>query len=188
VKDIYIFRHGETDGNKARLWLGSGIDMPLNETGRAQARELAEKMKDIRLDAVFSSPLIRAFETAKIIADGRKIPVIKDSRLSEISCGILEGRPQSESSPEIVERYYADDLNFQFPGGDMTKLDCVNRFLSFAKGLEGTDYNSVGAATHGGVIGGLFRYLGKPLNKSVPQGVFFHYRLIDGKLISAEQF
>ena len=74
-KDFYLFRHGQTDMNAAGRWQGRGIDLPLNETGREQARELAAALTPAALEVVFSSPLKRAVQTAQIVAEILRIPV-----------------------------------------------------------------------------------------------------------------
>ena len=61
--ELYIVRHGKTDWNKECRFQGAK-DIPLNEEGRAAAEKLHERLKDIHFDAVFSSPLSRAYETA----------------------------------------------------------------------------------------------------------------------------
>ena len=63
---IYIVRHGETDWNILKKLTGQ-TDIPLNLNGIKQAKEVREKLKNIKFDYVFSSPLKRAYETAKII-------------------------------------------------------------------------------------------------------------------------
>ena len=63
---LWITRHGQTDYNKMRIMQGA-INIPLNETGRAQAEEVRDKLKGISFDAVIASPMDRAVETASII-------------------------------------------------------------------------------------------------------------------------
>ena len=65
---IYVTRHGQTDLNAKKLMQGRS-DIPLNDTGRAQARAAREKLGNIKFDAVYSSPLCRAVETASIIGN-----------------------------------------------------------------------------------------------------------------------
>ena len=67
---VYIIRHGETDWNKDRLLQGD-VDIPLNETGRKQALEVRELLKNKTIDLCVSSPLSRTYETAEIIVDNK---------------------------------------------------------------------------------------------------------------------
>ena len=89
---IYIVRHGQTDWNKLGKNQGQ-TDIPLNETGINQAYELKEVLKDYNFDLVFSSPLKRALETARIVVGDK---VITDDRLKERGNGILEGKTHDE--------------------------------------------------------------------------------------------
>ena len=88
---IYLFRHGETDWNKARRLQGQS-NIPLNPFGRELAMKTAEALQDISFDRAFSSPLSRAVETAQILLGDTQIPVITDHRLLEINFGDCEGR------------------------------------------------------------------------------------------------
>ena len=73
---LYIVRHGETDWNKARKIQGQS-DIPLNAFGRHLARETAKGLADVHFDLCFTSPLSRAKETARIILEGRDVPIIE---------------------------------------------------------------------------------------------------------------
>ena len=86
---IYIARHGQTDWNSQHRAQGRS-DIPLNETGRAQAETLRDNIKDIKFTAVYASPLKRAAETARI-ATGNEYDIIYDDRLMERSFGDFEG-------------------------------------------------------------------------------------------------
>ena len=86
---IYIVRHGETDWNKEHRIQGH-VDIPLNDQGKLDAKKAKDKLKKVKFDVVFSSPLSRAYETAKIITDNE---IIIDKRLMEplkdVTTGIL---------------------------------------------------------------------------------------------------
>lgn len=89
---IYLVRHGQTDWNLEGRYQGR-IDIELNSKGREQASEIKEKLKEIKFDKVFSSPLKRALETAQIITDD---DIEIDERLIERCNGELEGKLKSE--------------------------------------------------------------------------------------------
>ena len=89
---IYIVRHGQTDWNKLGRIQGHA-DIELNKLGEDQALIVKEKLKGVKFDKVFSSPLKRAFRTAQIICDRE---IVADNRLKERCNGELEGKIKSE--------------------------------------------------------------------------------------------
>ena len=99
---IYIIRHGKTELNKAKVLQGRS-DFPLNEEGIRQAEEAAARLGDVRFAHVYSSPLIRAVQTAEIIAPQIK-PVI-DERLIEMDYGPYEGTDLTHLS--FLQRFYS---------------------------------------------------------------------------------
>lgn len=88
--EIYLFRHGETEWNKARRLQGHS-DIPLNGFGRELAVETAKALAGVSFDRAFSSPLKRAYETAEILLAGRDVPLETDERLMEMGFGESEG-------------------------------------------------------------------------------------------------
>jgi broad specificity phosphatase PhoE len=88
---VILVRHGETEWNKVHRLQGGNSDTPLNEMGKQQAENLANRLKSERIQAVYSSPLQRAFQTAQAIAryHGREIRLL--SSFKEIQVGELEG-------------------------------------------------------------------------------------------------
>jgi broad specificity phosphatase PhoE len=97
---LLLARHGETDWNREGRWQG-WADPPLNDTGRAQARTLAEQLRATPFDAVYSSDLRRALETAEILAAPHGVPVGVDRDLREIDVGSWSGLTRAE----IAERF-----------------------------------------------------------------------------------
>lgn len=92
---IYFVRHGQTEYNLKKLYMGS-LDIPLNSTGVSQAEKFAIIARDLNIDLIVSSDLIRAKETAQIISNYIKKPVIYNNLLRERSLGKLEGRPKEK--------------------------------------------------------------------------------------------
>lgn len=88
--ELYIFRHGRTVWNAAGKIQGS-TDIELTEEGRQMAEETAKNIENIHFDAIYSSPLKRAYETACILKGNRQMEVVKDDRLRELNFGVLEG-------------------------------------------------------------------------------------------------
>lgn len=89
-------RHGETEWNHAHRIQGGGSDVPLSAEGRSQALALAYRLGGATLDGVYSSPLSRALETARLVAWPHGLEVVVDERLREINAGTLEGVSNSE--------------------------------------------------------------------------------------------
>ncbi|MCQ2490854.1 MAG: histidine phosphatase family protein [Ruminococcus sp.] len=91
---IYSARHGQTEYNRLDLILGI-TDIPLNETGTAQAEALAEKVTELGdVDVIIASPMLRAQSTAKAVAEKCSLSVVTDERLREWDYGEFEGKPR----------------------------------------------------------------------------------------------
>jgi broad specificity phosphatase PhoE len=101
---LLLVRHGETDWNVGNRFQGHA-DPPLNETGRTQARELAAALSDRSFDAVFTSPLRRAHETAEIIAASHGLQPIPVEALREVDVGEWEGLTREEIERRFPEQY-----------------------------------------------------------------------------------
>jgi probable phosphoglycerate mutase len=107
VTTLLLVRHGETDWNRERRWQGHA-DRPLNERGRQQARALAAELADRPIDAVYSSDLLRARETAEIVAADLGLAVYIDPGLREVDVGSWSGLSHSEietNDPEGFRRW-----------------------------------------------------------------------------------
>jgi broad specificity phosphatase PhoE len=143
--NLYLARHTETNYNVAGLSNSkSEIDVHLTEKGRNQAKNLAELLRDIPLDVVFTSQLARTFETAKYIIEGRNTPLIKDDRLNDLNMG-FEGK--------AVDEYHAalhgvtDKWAAKFNDGESMNdlLERVDDYLEYLKTLT---YPSVLIISH----------------------------------------
>jgi broad specificity phosphatase PhoE len=100
VTTVHLARHGESDWNAAGRWQGHA-DRPLTEIGRRQAEELAERLAAVRLDAVYSSDLRRARETAEPVAARHGLEVQALPSLREVDVGAWSGL----SRPEVEQRF-----------------------------------------------------------------------------------
>lgn len=103
--DIYIVRHGETVWNAQKLLQGS-TDIELSEKGRALAGETGKNLEEVHFDKIYSSPLIRAYETACLIRGHRNIPIIRDERLRELCFGINEGKDFSKLLSDTGDAFH----------------------------------------------------------------------------------
>lgn len=151
---IYIVRHGQTELNSRQVLQGRS-DHPLNEAGVRQAREAAEKLRGIAFDAVYSSPLIRAIQTAQIIAPALE-PVI-DERLIEMEYGPYEGLGLGNLPPEVLT-FFSDFVHNPAPDG-MEQLSSVveraGEFLTDCAKARGT----ILVSTHAIAMKGILEYL-----------------------------
>lgn len=103
--EIYIVRHGQTIWNASNRLQG-GADIELNERGRALAGETGRSLEHTAFDKIYSSPLIRAYETACLIRGYRNIPIIRDDRLRELSFGVYEGRNFKELLADTSDSFH----------------------------------------------------------------------------------
>lgn len=99
--EIYFIRHGESVGNKEDRFRGR-YDFPLNDNGLKQARALHNELKSVQFDAIYSSPLKRAYKTAEIVADGKQT-IHVDEGFTNISLGNWENQRKSD-----IQRNYSD--------------------------------------------------------------------------------
>ena len=127
---LYVARHGQTQWNLENKILGR-TDLPLNDTGRLQAQELARKAEILQPELIISSPLLRARETAQAVSDRLGIPVVIDERLIEQDFGAFEG--QYHKVPDYLEnkRQFA----FRYPGGE-SAMDVAHRVYGFLEDLK----------------------------------------------------
>lgn len=118
--NLYFVRHGQTDWNTERRMQGCR-DIPLNEKGRAQAKACGESLRDTHFDAVYCSPLSRAYDTCMAIVGEREVEVVTDDRLREFNYGIWEGKYFEEAmqdNPELWYIHWVKPGEFAIPEGD----------------------------------------------------------------------
>jgi broad specificity phosphatase PhoE len=118
--EVLLVRHGETDDNAADRFQGQ-LDTRLNDRGREQARVLAGQLAREGLRALYSSPLVRARETAEIIGARLGLEPVLDERLMEADSGDWSGRPYAEiiaAQPGAFYAWRAADPAFRFPNGE----------------------------------------------------------------------
>ncbi|MCT4604955.1 MAG: histidine phosphatase family protein [Marinisporobacter sp.] len=128
---LYLVRHGQTKWNIESRAQGSK-NVELTDEGRNQAILLAERMKNYRIDAIYSSDLDRAYETAKILGNTLNIEVKKIDGLREMSFGEWEGLTNEEIQKDYKEHYTVwrnDPHKANIPGGEKL-LDVQKRGLA----------------------------------------------------------
>ena len=120
ITRVSLVRHGESEAAAEDRFAGA-IDVPLSERGREQAGKLAQRLAAEPIAAVYSSPLGRTIETARIIAGPHALEVQKSAELREISHGRWEGKRRSEVEalyPEEYRRWDRDPFSFAPEGGE----------------------------------------------------------------------
>jgi len=151
---IYIIRHGKTELNKANVLQGCS-NYPLNDEGIKQAEKAAGALKEIDFSYVFSSPLIRAIQTAEIVAPNSEITV--DDRLIEMDYGQYEGTDLSNMPPEI-KTFFSDFIHNPAPAGMEQLADVVKRTGAFLEEISNLNGNVL-ISTHAIAMKGILEYL-----------------------------
>jgi broad specificity phosphatase PhoE len=135
---LVLIRHGQTDWNLEGRWQGQA-DPPLNETGREQARRVAEYQGRLGFAALYSSDLQRAMETAQIIGAEMRLPVILDPRLREINLGKWQGMLSADVQaqyPDEFRTWHESPLGAHPPDGEdiprlaVRVLEVINEMIA----------------------------------------------------------
>ena len=151
---ILLARHGETNDNLEPIRVQGFRDTPLNDTGRAQAADLGERMADAGVVSLWSSDLSRARETAEIA--GRRIGLAPrlDPRLREANRGRWEGHlfiDIAREEPDLHEAWMRAGAGFRFPGGE-SLLDQQERVSAALEDIRKTGELPALVVSHGGSI------------------------------------
>ncbi len=145
-----LVRHGESEGNYKQMFLGH-TDLDLTELGHRQAEATAELLKDVQIDALYSSDLKRAWQTAEHIAEKHCLSIIADTQLREVYAGEWEGMKYSDINEKYPQefKYWRTDLGKALCIGGETVKDVFKRvqaeLLRLAPMYEG---KTVCVATH----------------------------------------
>lgn len=162
--EVYIVRHGETIWNEKRLLQGNE-DIELNEKGRELARITGKALEDVHFDKIYSSPLIRAYETANLIKGGRNIEIIRDDRLRELSFGINEGKDSIKIREDVnnpFHNFFAHPELYAAPEGGETLEHICERAKEFVKEVlepHINEWERVMIVAHGALNKALMCYL-----------------------------
>jgi broad specificity phosphatase PhoE len=182
-KTLYIFRHGETDWNKAGRMQG-GTDILLNETGRVQAQSLTGFFAQNPVEVFLCSDLKRAVETANIASGDLQVPFVLEQRLRETNLGLAEGLTADEINARFgagtMERWRqsgTQEMGFSFPNGE-TKAEHLERNLqALEEFLQSTPYRTIGVASHGGAMRRLIHHFRADFEGTVFVGNCVVYRV-----------
>ncbi len=168
---IYLVRHGENTANLTLEFSHRKIDYSLTAKGVMQARQTAEFFRRETIHEIFSSPLKRAVETAKIIAEPHGLPVQAMEAFREVNVGDLEGQKPTTAlwaqHDEIIASWKGGHPEVCFPGGE----DYPTLFNRIASGLKeilaGKDGRNIIICGHGGIFSFTLRDLCTGLDRSV---------------------
>lgn len=153
---LYLIRHGETDWNKHGKLQGR-TDIPLNDAGRLVAELTREGLKDVAFDVAFTSPLMRAKETAEIILRGRNVPIIEDERIIEVCFDEYEGAEKNGADDNI--EYFFQNPELYIPKGEgESHKQVLQREKAFLEELfHDSKYknSTILISTHGAALSGL---------------------------------
>ena len=150
--EVLLVRHGETHENAVARFQGR-TDTQLNDRGRDQSRALGEALRDEGLRALYSSPLARAHETARIVGEAIGLEPILDERLVEADAGAWTGRLIADilaAERSEYARWRAADPSFRFPGGESVAEQAQRIAAALADVAAGPLPALV--VTHGGTI------------------------------------
>ena len=126
---LYLVRHGQTEANRQRTFQGT-TDFPLNETGRHQATDIMAFLKTEPVVAMYTSPMVRARETAGPLADHFSIVPETIPDFHEVDCGRWEGKPFDQivvDEPERLGQWLTDP---EIPAPDGESLGSVYRRIA----------------------------------------------------------
>lgn len=101
VKNLFFIRHGQTDFNKTKRFMGS-LDIPLNKHGISQILEILPLLQQQSISAIYTSPLTRALQTASIISYFLELPLFVVANLQERNFGLMEGKRK----PHYQKRFF----------------------------------------------------------------------------------
>lgn len=162
---LYVARHGQTVWNAQNKVCGA-TDISLTDKGKEQAEKLAISVKNLDIDLILSSPLKRALQTSKIIADKNNISIQTDARLTEQNYGIYEGVDRKNPDFLANKRNFA----YRYPEGE-SMMQVAYRIYSLLEEIS-ADYKgkNILIVSHGGVCRIIRTFF-----KNMTNDEFFHY-------------
>lgn len=157
---LYCVRHAESVFNSEGRIQGQS-DPPLSEYGLNQAHAIGEAFRNIQVEAVFSSPLLRAFQTAEPIAAALGKPIETDDRLKELNAGIFQGKIWNEilqEFPSEASKWKSRDPEFRIPGGE-SRLQLMQRGKEALEHIHSQKFASIVLVAHGGLLSATLKAL-----------------------------
>lgn len=162
---LHCVRHGESTYNAEGRIQGQS-DVPLSELGIRQGQAVAAALARTPIEAIFSSPLQRAYKTAEIVAEMLGLEIRTDDRLKELNAGVFQDKLRSELQvlyPDELARWRSGDPEFVIPGGE-SRDDLTRRGVEAFRAIAEGSYQNVAVISHGRLlITALKGLLGIPL-------------------------
>ena len=166
---LYLIRHGETDYNNALRFQGQ-TDIPLNQKGIEQAEKVAGFLKDVPLQAIYTSSLKRARTTAEIIGRAKGLEPQATDALREMSFGIWENMNSKDIQKKYAKEwkdFFASPANIKIPQGESMSDVQKRAYPEVQRILDEYPEGDVAFVAHGGIIRVLIcTMLGLDLNRS----------------------
>lgn len=153
---LYAVRHGETDLNAKGIIQGCKIDAPLNDKGISQAKFVAKELENKNIGKIYSSDMLRAKQTSKIVNELLNVEINYSSLLRETNYGVVHGKSIKEV--QEVEEYRnifamadAGDNDISFPEGE-SRNQVTKRFLKFLSKIKNEKDKNILIVTHGALL------------------------------------
>lgn len=181
---VCLARHGETDWNIAGILQG-WIDVPVNDRGRRQAHELATSLTDAGFSRVYSSPLIRALETAEIVSgELRLAPPESHEGLKERHFGVIQGIPKAELAelnPVLLQQILKRNPGCSFDQGESMDVFASRVLEAIANIGERHSGERVLVITHGWVMDVVTRHV-----NNLPRSAILNIKRKNGECLWLE--
>ncbi len=153
MEKLFLVRHGETVWNSERRYIGR-TDLPLSEEGIKQARSLANRFSKEKVEAIFTSPLKRAIQTAEIISKETGLKTVVFPELIEVDFGDWEGLTYEEIKQkfgDLIDNWLFRPSKVEIPSGEKWE-SVTKRVKSFFDEMSKRSEETALVITHGGVI------------------------------------
>lgn len=171
----FIFtRHGESDANIQRIISNRDLPHALTEKGRLQAQRLADQLAQLPILAIYASPILRAQQTAEIVAGKLGLSFTTSDALREFDCGIMEGRGDADAWQAhelVVEAWGRGEFAARIPEGESFD-DMERRFVSLVEALYAQyagEEGSVVLVAHGSLLHNTLPHLLRNVDRSFSQ-------------------
>lgn len=150
---LYLLRHTESQANLTHSFASQKLNLPLTEYGIEQAKQIAQRLQAINFEVIYSSPLLRALQTAEIISINYNLKPIISDYLREIDVGELDGKSINDIKikqqyQQIIEQWQAGKHNISFVGGE-SLIKVKERILEFLCLVEKNNYSKILVVGHG---------------------------------------